>query len=137
MASFNKVILMGNLTRDPEKRYTESGACVVNMGIAVNRRVKKGGDWTEEASFFDIVVFGKSAENCAQYLSKGRPVLIDGELNQNRWETQDGQKRSKVEIVAWGVTFLNAGDGASQGGHGGGSSYDKDPPPLEDDDIPF
>ena len=101
MASFNKVILMGNLTRDPEKRYTESGACVVNMGIAVNRRVKKGGDWTEEASFFDVVVFGKSAENCAQYLTKGRPVLVDGELNQSRWETQDGQKRSKVEIVAW------------------------------------
>ncbi|MCB9478311.1 MAG: single-stranded DNA-binding protein [Deltaproteobacteria bacterium] len=137
MASYNKVILMGNLTRDPEKRYTESGTCIVTMGVAVNRRVKRQNEWTEEANFFDIVVFGNQAENCAKYLAKGRPVLVDGELQQRRWEGQDGQKRSKVEVVANQVTFLGSGGGGGGGGSYGGVGGSDEPPPLDDDDIPF
>ena len=136
MPSYNKVILMGNLTRDPEKRYTQGGTCVVNIGLAVNRRIKRNEEWIEEVSFFDIVVFGVQAENCAKFLSKGRPILVDGELQQRRWETPEGQKRNKVEIVANRVAFLGSrpdGGGQDQSSQGA----DSGPPPIEDDDIPF
>ncbi|HPM76707.1 MAG TPA: single-stranded DNA-binding protein [bacterium] len=146
MASFNRVILMGNLTRDPELRYTGGGTAVCSLSLAVNRRVKKGDRWEEEASFFDIVVFGKIAENSAEYLAKGRPVLVEGELVQRRWDDQEGRKRSKVEVVANTVQFLG-GRGDSAGGSGGGSraggpagksdSSNDGPPPIEDDEIPF
>ena len=135
MASYNKVILMGNLTRDPEKRYTQGGTCVVNLGLAVNRRVKRNEEWTEEASFFDIVVFGNQGENCAKFLAKGRPVLVDGELQQRRWETPEGQKRSKIQVIANRIAFLG-----SRSDSGGGDTFqgdDSGPPPIEDDDIPF
>ncbi len=135
MASYNKVILMGNLTRDPEKRYTQGGTCIVNLGLAVNRRIKRNEEWVDEVSFFDIVVFGNQAENCAKFLAKGRPVLVDGELQQRRWETPEGQKRSKIEVVANRVAFLGGG-GRSDGG-AGLSDEDSGPPPIEDDDIPF
>src|SRR5574342_243182 len=121
MTSFNKVILMGNLTRDPEVRYTPNGIAVASFAIAVNRKYKQGDETKEEVSYIDIVVFGKQAESCGQYISKGDSVLIDGRLQQRRWETEDGQKRSKVEVVAQSVNFMpkrspsGLGTGASQG----------------------
>lgn len=120
MASFNKVILMGNLTKDPEIRYTPSGTPVATFSLAVNRRYKQGEELKDEVCYIDIVVFGKQAENCGQYLSKGNGVIVDGRLQQRRWETDDGQKRSKHEVVAQSINFLpkrpdQSGMGASTG----------------------
>lgn len=113
MANLNKVFLLGNLTRDPDLRYTPSGAAVANMGLAVNRRYKNAaGEWVEEANFFTVVVWGRQAETCAQYLTKGRPILVEGRLQQRSWEAQDGQKRSVVEVVADRIQFLGIGRGA-------------------------
>ena len=106
MAGFNKVILAGNLTKNPELRYTPSGTPVTSFSLAVNRRFRQAEDLKEEVCFIDIVVFGKQAEHCGQYLSKGNGVIIDGRLQQRRWETEDGQKRSKHEVVAQAVVFL-------------------------------
>src|SRR5512136_58530 len=106
MNSFNKVILLGNLTRDPEVRYIPSGTAVASFAIAVNRRYKQGNETKEEVSYIDIVVFGKQAENCGQYINKGDAILVEGRLQQRRWETEDGQKRNKVEVVAQSVTFM-------------------------------
>jgi single-strand DNA-binding protein len=106
MVSFNKVILMGNLTKDPEIRYTPSGMAVANFRIAVNHRYKQGEETKDDVCFIDIVVFGKQAENSGQYLSKGQGVIVDGRLQERRWETDDGQKRSKYEVVAQSVRFL-------------------------------
>lgn len=132
MASFNKVILLGNLTRDPEVRFTPTGTAVAGFAIAVNRRYKQGDEFRDEVSYIDIVVFGKQAENCGQYVGKGDSVLVDGRLQQRRWETEDGQKRSKVEVVADNVTFMPKRQG--QGGAQSEGGYDA--PPV-DDDIPF
>lgn len=107
---FNKVILMGNLTRDPEVRYTPQGTSVCNFGIAVNRKYKQGDEMKEEVTFINIVVFGKQADSCGKYLSKGNPVLVEGRLQEQRWETEDGQKRSKHEVVAQQVRFLSKKD---------------------------
>jgi single-strand DNA-binding protein len=126
MASFNRVILMGNLTRDPELRYNPNGTAVANFGIAVNRKYRQGEELKEEVSFFDIVVFGKQAENCGQYLGKGNSVLVDGRLQQRRWESE-GQKRSKVEVVAENITFMPKQK--SQDVEAGG--------PVDEGDIPF
>ena len=104
--SFNKVILMGNLTKDPELRYTPRGAPVSEFTLAVSRRFRQGEESRDEVCFIDIVVFGKQADYCGQYLTKGSGVIIDGRLNQRRWETIDGQKRSKHEVVALNVTFM-------------------------------
>ncbi|MBQ27352.1 MAG: single-stranded DNA-binding protein [Nitrospiraceae bacterium] len=106
MPSFNKVILMGNLTKDPELRYTPSGTSVVEFSLAVNRKFGQGEEQKDEVCFIDIVVFGKQAENCGQYLTKGNGVIVDGRLSQRRWETAEGQKRSKHEVVALNVTFM-------------------------------
>ena len=106
MAGFNKVILMGNLTRNPELRYTPSGTPVASFGLATSRRFKQGDDLKEEVCFVDIVVLGKQAEHCGQYLSKGNGAIIEGRLQQRRWETEDGQKRSKHEVIAQTVTFM-------------------------------
>ena len=106
MAGFNKVILIGNLTKSPELRYTPSGTPVASFGLAVNRRFRQGEELKEEVCYIDIVVFGKQAEHCGQYLSKGNGVIVDGRLQQRRWESEDGQKRSKHEVVAQTVTFL-------------------------------
>lgn len=106
MVGFNKIILIGNLTRNPELRYTPSGTPVVNFPLAVNRRYRQADDQKEDVCYVDIVVFGKQAEHCGQYLSKGDGAIVDGRLQQRRWETEDGQKRSKHEVVAQTVTFL-------------------------------
>ncbi len=107
MASFNKVILMGNLTKDPELRYTPNGTAVASFSLAVNRRYKQGDEFKDEVCYIDIVVFGKQAENCGQYLGKGHGIIVDGRLQQRRWETEDGQKRSKHEVVAQSIRFLS------------------------------
>lgn len=106
MTSFNKVILMGNLTKDPEIRYTPGGTAVANFRMAVNHRYKQGDEYKEEVCFIGIVVFGKQAENCGQYLNKGSGVIVEGRLQERRWETDDGQKRTKHEVVAQSVQFL-------------------------------
>ena len=114
MASFNKVLLMGNLTRDPELRYTASGAAVASFGLAVNRKFKQGEEWKDEVCFVDITVWAKQGENCAQYLSKGSLVFLEGRLNYQSWEADGGQKRNKLEVVANNVQFLTRqGDKAS------------------------
>ena len=106
MTSFNKVILVGNLTKNPELRYTPSGTPVASFGLAVNRKFRQAEELKEEVCYVDIVVFGKQAEHCGQYLGKGNGVIVDGRLQQRRWETEDGQKRSRHEVVAQTVTFL-------------------------------
>lgn len=102
---FNKIIIAGNLTKDPEMRYTTAGVPVVTFSVAVNSRYKQNGETKEEALFMDTIVFGKQAENCKEYLSKGSPVLIEGRLRERRWE-QDGIHRSKIEIMSKDVRFL-------------------------------
>ncbi|MEW6681853.1 MAG: single-stranded DNA-binding protein [Nitrospirota bacterium] len=143
MASFNKVILMGNLTKDPEIRYTPSGTPVATFGLAVNRRYKQGEELKDEVCYIDIVVFGKQAEHCGQYLGKGHGVIVDGRLQQRRWETDDGQKRSKHEVVAQTINFLpKRTDQGSAGGPTGAGKTAAAPEaqPQEefvDQDVPF
>ncbi|GAB4414943.1 MAG: single-stranded DNA-binding protein [Thermodesulfovibrionales bacterium] len=103
---YNKVILIGNLTKDPELRYTPQGTPVVTITIAVNSRYKQGAEMKDEVLFIDAVVFGKQAESCGQYLSKGRSVLVEGRLRERRWE-YEGQKRSKMEVIANNVRFMS------------------------------
>lgn len=107
MAGFNKVILMGNLTRDPEIRYAPNGTPVANFGLAVNRRYRQAEEMREDVCFVDIVVFGKQAETCGQYLSKGQGALIEGRLQMRKFETKEGQKVTKHEVVAENVRFLS------------------------------
>lgn len=138
MVTFNRVILAGNLTRDPETRFLPSGTAVVEFGLAVNSRYKSKAtnEVKEEVSFFDIVVFGKTGEACAEHLSKGRPALIEGRLRQRTWTT-DGQKRSKIEVLADNVQFLGTSGGqktSDPAGTGTARGAAQQPP---DDDIPF
>ncbi|MDP8255765.1 MAG: single-stranded DNA-binding protein [Candidatus Alcyoniella australis] len=140
--TINRVFVSGNLTRDPELRYTPSGTAVCKMAIAANRSYRQGEDLKEETSFFDIVAWGRTGETSAEYLSKGRPILVEGRLQQSRWQNPDGQNRSKVEIVADRVHFLGGprDQEAQGGGGGGGRQAHPEPPvdePLPDDDIPF
>jgi len=118
VTGFNKVILIGNLTKNPELRYTPSGTPVASFGLAINRKYRQAEELKEEVCFVDIVVFGKQAEHCGQYLSKGNGVIVDGRLQQRRWETDDGQKRSKHEVVAQTVTFLPKRQEAGVSEHG-------------------
>jgi len=156
MASFNRVILVGNLTRDPELRYIPSGTAVSDIGLAVNDRIKRGDQWVDEATFVDITLWGRTAEIANEYLSKGSPVLIEGRLKLDRWE-KDGQKHSKLKVVGDRLQMLGSrGDGGGGGGRGrsssssgsssggeAGGSFDESeqysnvgaPPP--NDDIPF
>src|SRR5215471_154648 len=122
MASFNKVILVGNLTRDPELRYTPKGMAIAKVGLAVNRVwTNEAGEKKEEVTFVDIDIFGRTAENVSQYMRKGSPILIEGRLRLDQWDDkQTGQKRSKLGVVAETVQFL--GTGGSRGGEGGGES---------------
>ena len=131
MAGFNKVILVGNLTRNPELRYTPNGTPVASFGLAVSRRFKQGDELREEVCFIDIVVFGKQAEHCGQYLSKGNGAIIEGRLQQRRWETEDGQKRSKHEVVAQTVTFMPKRQDSGGPGGGGPESPTHDEPGYE------
>lgn len=131
---FNRVILIGNLTKDPEVRYTPGGTPVTTLPIAVNSRYKQGDESKEETLFIDCVVWGKQAETCGQYLSKGRPVLVEGRLRERRWE-YEGQKKSKMEAVASNVRFLSRKE-SSGGGSGSGPS-DMTPPDEITDLEPF
>ncbi len=152
--SLNQVILMGNLTRDPELRQTPNGQSVVSFSLALNRSYKDAsGEWKEVTDYIDIVAWANLAERVAQYLSKGRRCLVQGRLQSRSWE-QDGQKRSKVEVLANDVTFLDS-RGAGGDDNGGGQAADDNPKPskpakkddvvIEDigdepinlDDIPF
>ncbi len=145
MTNYNKVILAGNLTKDPELKYTPSNQPVVNFTIAINRNfVGTTGERKEEVSFIPIVVWGKQAETCNEYLKKGRGVLIEGRLKQRSWDTPDGQKRSAIDVVAERVLFL--GSGGTKGTqetipsefsneeHMGGSFNTMT---KEDDEVPF
>ncbi len=110
MPSYNHVALMGNLTKDPELKYTSGGAAVCNFGLAINSAYTGGnGEKQEEITFIDIVCWNKLAEAVAEYLHKGSPAFVEGRLKQNSWETEDGQKRYKHEIVARSVQFLSNG----------------------------
>ncbi|MEZ5101703.1 MAG: single-stranded DNA-binding protein [Thermoleophilia bacterium] len=148
MANINRVVLVGNLTRDPELRHTPSGAAVCKLRLAVNSRQKDSstGQWGEKPNYFDVTVWGNQAESCAQYLAKGRPVGIDGRLDWREWDAQDGTKRQAVEIIADSVQFLGGrGDADGGGGQGGGGQYvprdagrsDAGDFSGADDDIPF
>jgi single-strand DNA-binding protein len=154
MASFNRVILVGNLTRDPELRYIPSGTAVSDIGLAVNDRVKRGDQWVDETTFVDITLWGRTAEVCNEYCSKGSPIMIEGRLKLDRWE-KDGQKHSKLKVIGERMQMLGGKEGGGGGGRaprGGGrgasddqgySQYDDSeqytpaggPPP--NDDIPF
>src|SRR5881296_2527130 len=120
MASINRVVLVGNLTRDPELRHTPSGMAVCSLRLAVNTRRKDSatGEWTEKPNYFDITVWGAQGESCAQYLAKGRPIAVDGRLQWREWDAQDGTKRQAVEIVADSVQFLG---GRQEGELGAGA----------------
>ncbi len=155
--NINRVILTGNLTRDPELRSLPSGMSVCSLRIASNTRRKDGqsGEWVDKPNYFDVTIWGRQGENAAQYLSKGRPVAIDGRLEWREWTAQDGGKRQSVEIVADSVQFLGGRDEGS--GYGGGANGftprsdvpvdDRDFQPAgatsrggsepADDDIPF
>jgi len=145
-ANINRVVLLGNLTKDPELRHTPSGTAVCSLRLAVNTRRKDGatGEWTEKPNYFDITVWGNQGESCAQYLSKGRPVAVDGRLEWREWDAQDGTKRQAVEIIADSVQFL----GSRGDGEGGGQpqfvpagaaaqTENADFAAGADDDIPF
>ncbi|NLK46011.1 MAG: single-stranded DNA-binding protein [Treponema sp.] len=127
MNDLNQIMIIGRLTRDAELKYTAGGLAISNFSIAVNRRRKSGEQWVDEVSYFDVSLFGKSAENLNQYLIKGKQVGIQGELRQDRWE-QDGQNRSKVFIVALNVQLLGGNSGGSAGmmqSTGGGYSQNR------------
>lgn len=122
MSSFSVVVLVGNLTRDAQLKYTPSGFPICTFGIAINTRKKNGDQWVDEANFFDIELFGKTAESLNQYLTKGKMVGVEGELRQDRWE-QDGQARSKVKVLANKVQLLGGnGQGQAQGAAGGSNT---------------
>ena len=155
MAMGNTVNIVGNVTRDPELRFTPSGQAVANFGVAVNRRWqnRQTQEWEEAVSFFDVTCWGQLAENVAESVQKGTRVVVDGRLDQRSWETEQGDKRSKVEIVAdevapslrWATATITknerreGGDGGFSGGGGGGGSrpVPNDPPPGYDDEEPF
>ena len=150
MANINRVVLVGNLTRDPELRHTPGGAAVCSLRLAVNTRRKDAGtgEWTEKPNYFDVTVWGQQGESCAQYLSKGRQVGVQGRLEWREWDAQDGTKRQAVEVVADSVQFLGS-RAEGDGGGGGGQQFvpagaaapqqagDDFPPAAADDDIPF
>jgi len=122
MANINRVVLVGNLTKDPELRHTPSGTAVCKLRIAVNTRQKDNttGEWGDKPNYFDITVWGNQAESCAQFLAKGRPVAVDGRLDWREWDAQDGTKRQAVEIIADTVQFLGSRDGGGAQGGGAG-----------------
>ena len=146
MASFNKVMLLGNLTRDPEVKYTPKGSAVADIGLAVNRTyTTDGGEKREETTFVDVTMWGRQAEIAGEYLKKGRPLFVEGRLQLDTWDDkQTGQKRSKLRVVCENFQMLGSRDGGEGGGGGGGRSSggksSKSAPAAEessDDDIPF
>jgi single-strand DNA-binding protein len=153
MASFNKVILVGNLTRDPELRYTPKGVAIAKFTLAINRTWKsENGESKEEVTFVEVDAFGRQAETVGQYLKKGSPFMVEGRLKLDQWEDkQTGQKRSRLGVVLEGFQFLGGGGGGGRGDGGvpdaprsrpapaaaKAESPDADMPPPEDDDVPF
>ena len=154
MANINRVVLVGNLTRDPELKSLPSGMAVCDLGLAVNHRRKnqQTGEWVEEPNYFRVSVFGTQAESCARFLTKGRSVAIDGRLRWRQWDAPDGTKREAVEVVAETVQFIGPRDGEGSGGNAGGGEYPRPTAapvaapaeavwpggdPNVDDDIPF
>ena len=153
MASFNKVILMGRLTRDPETRVTASGLTICKLGLACSRAyATKDGERKEETTFIDVDAFGKQAEVITKYMRKGRPIMVEGRLKLDQWESNDGQKRSKLGVVLETFQFLGSRDDAGSGD--AGQSYERSSPPARnqettannssvsdadafDDDVPF
>ena len=147
MASYNRVILIGNLTRDPELRYTPSGMAVTDIGLAVNdRRKTPNGEWVDEPTFVDVTLWGRTAEVVSEYCAKGKPLMVEGRLKLDTWET-DGQKKSKLKVIGEKVQLLGGKDGGGGGGDGsyrqsapkqqsdsGYDTYDQSPP---DDEVPF
>ena len=121
MANFNKVFLMGNLTRDPELRSTQGGTQVCKFGLAVNRKYTSNGQQQEETCFVDLTAFGRQAEVINQYCAKGRPLFVEGRLQFSTWQTQDGQKRNKLEVIVENFQFMGQGQGGAGGGGGGGA----------------
>jgi single-strand DNA-binding protein len=151
-SNINSVVITGNLTRDPELRNTPSGTPVCGMRVAVNSRRKDGDQWVDKPNYFDVTVWGAQGENCATYLSKGRPVAVQGRLEWREWEAKDGSgKRQSVEIIADTVQFLGSRDGGGQGNGNGAFTPPTDVPTDSsdfepagatagaggDDDIPF
>lgn len=144
MASVNKVMLIGNLTRDPEVRYTPKGSAVADIGLAINRYfTMENGEKREETTFVDVVLWGRQAELAQQYLSKGRPVFIEGRLQLDTWDDKTtGQKRSKLRVVGEVMQFLGSskdgagGGGGNQGGGGGGGYQQPSPPPQQQQQAP-
>ena len=150
-SNINVVVITGNLTRDPELRSTPGGTSVCKLRVAVNsRRKDQSGNWVDKPNYFDVTVWGAQGENCANYLSKGRPVAVEGRLDWREWEDKEGGKRQSVEIIANSVQFLGSRDG--NGGNGNGFSPSSDVPADTsdyagapagggggggDDDIPF
>jgi len=149
MASFNRVILAGNLTRDPELRYTPKGMAIAKLGLAINRTWKnEAGETKEEVTFVDVDSFGRQAEVIAQYFKKGRPILIEGRLRLDQWDDkQTGQKRSKLGVVLEGFSFVDSnrgdGGGSSEGARGrpaaaaAPEAAEPGSPTPEEDDVPF
>jgi single-strand DNA-binding protein len=149
MASFNKVILLGNLTRDPEVRYTPKGTAVTELGMAVNRvYTAENGEKREDTTFVDVTLWGRTAEIAGEYLKKGRPVFIEGRLQLDTWDDkQSGQKRSKLKVVGEGLQLIGSrpggGGGGDEEGSGAPRSSKSTPPPKaspsepDDDEIPF
>jgi single-strand DNA-binding protein len=144
MASYNRIVLVGNLTRDPQLSYTPSNTAVCKFGIATNRTWKdRDGNSREEVCFVDCTVFARPAETFNQYMSKGRQVLVEGRLQFQQWTTPEGQKRSKHEVIVDNFTFLgrgreDAGEGAGAPATAGSTGPGNDePPPPSDDNIPF
>jgi len=141
MASYNRVVLVGNVTRDIELRYTPSGTAVTDLGLAVNERVKRNEQWVEEAHFFDVTLWGRTAEVAGEYLSKGSSVLIEGRLKQDRWE-QDGKKRSKIQVVGEKMQMLGSkGGGGSRPSAPHTSTAAAETAPAQgappEDEVPF
>src|SRR6476661_11292286 len=160
MASFNRVILVGNVTRDPELRYIPSGTAVTDLGLAVNdRRKGPNGDWIEETTFVDVTLWGRTAEVAGEYLGKGSPILIEGRLKYDTWE-KEGQKRSKLSVVCERMQMVGSKGGGGGGGRGQNQNFEEGgdygepqagpparagqrsaapsaPPPPAQDEIPF
>jgi single-strand DNA-binding protein len=132
MASFNRVTLLGNLTRDPDVRYTPSGTTVASFGLAVNRRSRQGAETKEEVCYIDVTAFGAQAEAIGEYLTKGSAALIDGRLRWHSWE-KDGQRHSKIDVVADSVQFVSRREASAVPADGESLSSGDDP----EDDIPF
>jgi single-strand DNA-binding protein len=152
--NINRVVMTGNLTRDPELRNLPSGMAVCSLRIACNTRRKNNatGDWEDKPNYFDVTVWGAQGENCNRFLSKGRPIALDGRLEWREWETQDGQKRQAIDIIADSIQFLGGREEGSGGDNGGGfrGSRPAGDIPMDtrdfapaatgapsDDDIPF